>query len=113
VPDDNTAPDPGVALVSAFHISDGALVPLATMALESAGIEYELRAKNVIIPGVGGGVNYTGFDADVPGEIFVRADDAARARELLADLVHPAPPAPGAGEPTPAEWQGSGDKDTE
>jgi len=87
-----TSPDPSVELVPVFHITEGGVVPLATMALEEAGIEFELRARNVIIPGVGGGIAYTGFDADVPGDIFVRAEDAARARELLADLER----APGA-----------------
>jgi hypothetical protein len=99
----NGAPDPDVELVSVFHISDGAVVPLAKMALEGAGIEYDLRASNIVIPGIRPKIQ-TGFDADVPGEIFVRADDATRARDLLADLDHPTPPDPTLAEPTPSEW---------
>jgi hypothetical protein len=102
------APDPAAKLVSVFHIRDGAVVPLATIALETAGIEYELRARNILIPGIArGGGEHTGFDYDVPGDIFVRGEDATRARDLLADLDHPTPPDPALAEPTPAEWADS------
>jgi hypothetical protein len=91
-------------LSSVFDIRDGAIVPLATMALESAGIEYAIRAANVIIPGVTRGSEHTGYDKLVPGQILVRADDAARARDLLADLEKASAPDSRVNEPTPAEW---------
>jgi hypothetical protein len=100
---EHAGPDPDVTLVPVFDIKDGAVLPLAEFALEGAGIEYSVRAHNMIIPGVGEGTNRTGFDGAVPGQIFVRSDDAARARELLADLESPAPIA-AANEPTETEW---------
>jgi hypothetical protein len=104
------APNPNADLVSVFHISDGAIVPLAKMALEGAGIEYDLRASNIVIPGIRPKIQ-TGFDADVPGEIFVRADDAVRAHDLLADLEGATPPDPSIAEPTAAEWAAAPDPD--
>jgi hypothetical protein len=98
------SPDPDAALTVVFDIKDGAILPLATMALDDAGIEYAIRAANVIIPGVARGSEHTGFDKLVPGEILVRADDAVRARDLLADLQKADEPNPGANEPTTAEW---------
>lgn len=96
--------DPNVPLSPVFDIKDGAILPLATMALESAGIEYAIRAANVIIPGVARGSEHTGFDKLVPGEILVRADDAGRARDLLADLEKAPVPDPSVNEPTTDEW---------
>jgi len=84
-------PDPDATLVPIFDITDGAVLPLAEIALESEGIEYSVRAPNTIIPGVGSGTDHTGFDSAVPGEILVRAEDAVRARDLLADLERPVP----------------------
>jgi hypothetical protein len=98
------APDPDLPLTPVFDIKDGAILPLATMALDDAGIEYAIRAANVIIPGVARGSEHTGFDKLVPGEILVRAEDAVRARDLLADLEKAGTPDPGAYEPTTAEW---------
>jgi hypothetical protein len=103
-PTTDDAPIPNATLTSVFDIDDGAVVPLATMALEDAGIEYAIRAANMIIPGVIRGSEHTVYDKLVPGEILVRADDAPRARDLLNDL-HQAPTIdPRANEPTPAEW---------
>jgi len=96
--------DPDTALVPVFDIKDGAVVPLAEIALESAGIEYAVSAANVIIPGVTRGTEHTGYDKLVPGRILVRAEDALRARELLADLEQSTPPNTAANEPTPVEW---------
>ena len=64
-------------------------------------IEYELRARNILIPGVGRGGEHTGFDVDVPGDIFVRAEDAGRAREMLTDLEQSTPPEPVADQTNP------------
>ena len=99
-------PDPDAALVPIFDIKDGAVLPLAEIALETAGIEYAVRAPNMLIPGVtkGTGTEHTGFDRQVPGQILVRAEDAARARELLTDLEQAPAPNSAANEPTPTEW---------
>ena len=99
-------PDPDAALVPVFDIKDGAVLPLAEIALENAGIEYDVRAPNMLIPGVtkGTSTDHTGFDRLVPGQILVRAEDAARARELLTDLEQAPAPNPAANEPTPTEW---------
>src|SRR5690349_1648122 len=56
------APDPDASLTVVFDIKDGAVLPLATMALDDAGIEYAIRANNVLIPGVARGFDHTGFD---------------------------------------------------
>ncbi len=100
------APDPDVTLVPVFDIRDGAVVPLARMALESAGIEYAVQSANVLIPGVRrvAGTEHTGFDRLVPGRIVVRAEDALRARDLLADLQQANDPSALVQEPTTAEW---------
>jgi len=100
----NEPPDPNAVLTSVFDITDGAVVPLATMALDDAGIEYTIRAQNVLIPGVINGSQHTSYDKLVPGEILVRAEDAARARELLVDLQQARAIDPNTNEPTPAEW---------
>jgi hypothetical protein len=106
IDDPYAGPDPDLPLTPVFQITDGAILPLATMALEDAGIEYAIRSANVLIPGVRGGFgpDHTGFDKLVPGEILVRADDAVRARDLLVDLQQPPAVDPNLNEPTPSEW---------
>jgi hypothetical protein len=101
-------PDPDASLVAVFEITDGAVVPLAKIALENAAIEYTISAANVIMPGVARGTEHTGYDKLVPGRILVRAEDAARARDLLADLAQSTPQNPQANEPTPGEWDRPG-----
>ena len=74
-----------MTLICVFKTDDGGLLPLAQIALESAGIAYEVRGpaktdslrwmmgqKPTIIPTV--------------AEIFVASDVAAQAKDLLADL---------------------------
>jgi hypothetical protein len=72
--------------VSAFSTTDMALLPLAQMELDRAGILYEtkhLRGRRLI-----GGYREV---VDDDAELVVRASDADRARELLADLEHATP----------------------
>jgi hypothetical protein len=79
-------PTPDVDIVSVFSTTDMALLPLAQMELERAGILYEtkhLRGRRLI-----GGYREV---VDDGAELIVRGGDADRARELLADLEHATP----------------------
>jgi processive 1,2-diacylglycerol beta-glucosyltransferase len=100
--------EPDVSLVPVFSAADGALMPLAKLALEKEQIEYIVRKTPPPLPGLRRAIRVT--DLDVPGEILVRAGDAARARDLLVDLeqatpVEPAPelPHPAAAPAAPSE----------
>ena len=71
--------------MSVFETSDEALLPLATMALEGERVEYVVWRP----PGIGwlGSRSEMPFiDTGVRAVILVRSDDAARARDVLADL---------------------------
>jgi hypothetical protein len=79
-------PTPDVEIVSVFSTTDMALLPLAQMELERAGILHEtkhLRGRRLI-----GGYREV---VDDGAELVVRALDADHARELLVDLEHAAP----------------------
>ena len=79
-------PTPDVEIVPVFSTTDMALLPLAQMELEGAGILYETKPSR--------GTRMTGFPKvaeDDAMELAVRAVDVDRARELLADLEHAAP----------------------
>jgi hypothetical protein len=80
------APDPDVTLEPVFETVDAAIVPLATMALDQNGIEYSVRAAGTLdalrLPPPGLDLALS----DARHELVVRKEDAARARELLADL---------------------------
>ncbi len=79
-------PTPDVEIVSVFSTTDMALLPLAQMELERAGILYEtkhLRGRRLV-----GGYREV---VDDGAELVVRDMDAERARELLADLEHAGP----------------------
>jgi hypothetical protein len=80
---------PDSRLESVFKTDDPGLLPLATMALESAGIEHIVRNE--------GKVDSLDWAMSQPPtirprvvEILVTSDAAARARELLADLANSA-----------------------
>lgn len=88
-------PTPDVEIVSVFSTTDMALLPLAQMELERAGIVYEtkhLRGRRLI-----GGYREV---VDDGAELVARGMDADQARELLADLQHSAPI--DVGEPAPS-----------
>jgi hypothetical protein len=80
-------PEPEATLESIFETTDSAMLPLATIALEQQGIEYAVRGGGTLdalrLPP-------DGLDlakSDATHAIVVRKEDAARARELLADLA--------------------------
>jgi processive 1,2-diacylglycerol beta-glucosyltransferase len=78
--DDDKAP-----LVAVFEAPDAAILPLATTALEQAGIEYGVRlGESRTLVGFGYPVEFGDYQGGV--EIVVRQSDAARAKDLLADL---------------------------
>ena len=80
------SPDPETTLEPVFETADAAILPLATMALDQQGIEYSVQgggsldALRLPPPGLDVG------RSDARHELVVRKEDAARAREILADL---------------------------
>jgi processive 1,2-diacylglycerol beta-glucosyltransferase len=95
-------PDPDVTLESVFETTDPAALPLATMTLEEQGIEYTVRREGTL-----DALRYPAGDfdlarSDATHEILVRREDAARARDLLADLSGSAAP-PGEEPAVPAK----------
>jgi len=74
-----------VELVPVLATGDAALIALAKSLLESEHIEYLLIGEGLQdLFGLG---RVTGYSfAMGPAEFWVRADDEARARELLRDL---------------------------
>jgi hypothetical protein len=94
-------------LVTVFETTDQALVPLACVALEQAGIEYGFRPAEGQIP-VGFGHPVAFVDADGGVELVVRASDADRARDVLADLDRAGDGMPGVPAPPVAPSGGAG-----
>jgi hypothetical protein len=72
-------------LVSVFKTEDPGLLPLAEIALESAGIEYQARSAGKI-DNLQWTLSQKPTTRPVVMEIMVASDVAAQARELLADL---------------------------
>ena len=72
-------------LVSVFKTEDPGLLPLAKIALESAGIEYQARSSGKV-----DNLQWTMSQAPTNHpfviEILVAGDEASRASDLLADL---------------------------
>jgi Putative prokaryotic signal transducing protein len=103
-------PNPDLELVLVYKTDDPGLFPLVKLALEEAGIEYLVRRPGTSIPEVYRPVTHELTGDSEPAEVFVTEDDAARAREVLADLanrpaggVAPAAQAPPAGHRSPLE----------
>jgi hypothetical protein len=94
-------------LVTVFETTDQALVPLACAALEQAGIEYGFRPAEGQIP-VAFGHAAAFVDADGAVELVVRASEADRARDVLADLDRVGDGAPGVPAPPVAPSGGAG-----
>ena len=87
-------------LVPVFKTDDPALLPLATMALEGEGIEYQVRhaGKSDSYDWL---LGQTPTTRPVVVEIVVTSDVAAKARDLLVDLEKSSPSAvPPADPPT-------------
>ena len=80
---------PDLGLVPVFRTEDAALMPLAKLALEGAGINYVVRyaEDTAILTQRARRTDYTGIGGAVM--IFVTSEDEARARELLDGLTHP------------------------
>ena len=72
-------------LVSVFKTEDPGLLPLAQMALESAGIEYLTRSFGKV-DNLQWTLSQKPTNAAAVMEIVVAGDVAAQARDLLADL---------------------------
>lgn len=96
-------------LVPVFDSDDPGLLPLAELTLRNAEIEFVVQPRPPIVPPALM-TGLTEFNTQPESAIIlVRAEDADRARELLADLgtveqladAHKL-------EPTPAEWQAEG-----
>jgi hypothetical protein len=82
--------------VPVFRTSNQALLPLATMALDGERIEYMVRQPREIGPAAVFRSDMPFIDAGIAAEVLVREEDAAKARDLLADLSGAPfpPPAP-------------------
>ena len=79
-------PDPEVELVPVFSTPDQGRVALAKSLLEGEQIDYMVRGEGVQDL-LAWGRALTGFNPVVgPVDFLVRAEDAARARELLRNL---------------------------
>lgn len=90
--------DPDIRVVSVFRTDDPAVLPLATIALEAEGIEYEVRDADK--------QDSYEWQMSQPSttlprvmEIVVASDVAAKARDLLVDLERSPSAAAGAGVP--------------
>jgi hypothetical protein len=79
-------PAPSAALVSVLRTTQSGLLPLATLALEQNGIEYDVRDAGLAHQIVGYAQAAGSGPVDEPREIVVRAEDAAEARAILEGL---------------------------
>jgi hypothetical protein len=79
-------PDDNADLVSVFETTEAGLLPLARAALEQAGIDYPVENRGLADQLLGRRSSMTIGETDTPLHVVVRAEDAARARELLGDL---------------------------
>jgi len=76
---------PDAPLVQVFRTDDPALLPLATMALDGDGIDYQVRHAGTE-DSYEWQMSQTPTTRPVVVEIVVASDVAARARDLLVDL---------------------------
>ena len=82
-------PDPTIQFASVLTTGDPGVIAVAKSLLDAEGIEYLVRAEG-LQDLFGGGRLGAGYNILAgPAEFVVREDDAARARELLADLLTP------------------------
>jgi processive 1,2-diacylglycerol beta-glucosyltransferase len=79
--------DPDADLVTVFETTEAALLPLAQAALEEAGIESATENRGLNDEILGARSSRTVGETDTPLLIVVRAEDAARAREVLSELT--------------------------
>jgi hypothetical protein len=86
------SPDPDIELTTVLRTGDAGLIALVKSLLEAESIEYFVQSERAQdLFGFGrAGTNYNVITG--PAEFVVRAEDAARARALLAGLGNtPAP----------------------
>jgi hypothetical protein len=97
--EERPADDRALSLVTVFRTADPGAIPLAELALEGEGIEYQVRnqPRDSLLQALGSQPSSVG-----PIEIVVYADVADVARELLSDLEHPTDGAPLDASGTPA-----------
>jgi processive 1,2-diacylglycerol beta-glucosyltransferase len=109
------------ALVPVFRTVERGLVPLATMALDEAGITHVVRHPHIsgVIVGERSGLSSAGPADQAAIEILVAAEDETNARTVLADLARSGdgtamPPGSGAaggataaGTPAPTDGAGA------
>jgi hypothetical protein len=95
--------DPDADLVTVFETTEAALLPLAQAALEQAGIEFATENRGINDEILGARSSRTVGETDTPLLIVVRAEDAARAREVLSDLGAAGPSVTASTPPVAAE----------
>jgi hypothetical protein len=90
----DATPDPDADLISIFETTEPGVLPLAQIALDEAGIEYAVQNRGFVDQILGRRSSMTVGETDTPLHIVVRAEDEARAREVLRDLgtANAAPP---------------------
>jgi putative signal transducing protein len=82
-------PDPTIQFASVLTTGDPGVIAVAKSLLDAEAIEYLVRAEG-LQDLFGWGRLGAGYNILAgPAEFVVREDDAARARELLADLLNP------------------------
>ena len=87
------APEPDVELVRVLSAGDAGLIAIARSLLEAEGIQFLLKGDGLQdLFGMGRITEYSYVVG--PAEFWVRADDARRASELLADLKAEGPEQP-------------------
>jgi processive 1,2-diacylglycerol beta-glucosyltransferase len=113
----DSTPNPDADLVSVFETTEAGLLPVAQLALDEAGIEHSVQNRGFVDQLFGRRSSMTVGETDTPLHIVVRAEDEARARDVLRDLgsanaAAPAdalatePAAPAAGAPPRAPMGG-------
>ena len=73
-------------LVPVFETTEADLLPLASSALEQAGIEHSVQNRGISDQILGHRSSMTVGETGAPLLIVVRAEDETRAREALSDL---------------------------
>jgi Putative prokaryotic signal transducing protein len=82
--DDRPAAD--ADLVPVFETTEAALLPLASSALEQAGVEHAVQNRGVSDQILGHRSSMTVGETEAPLLIVVRAEDESRARDALREL---------------------------
>jgi hypothetical protein len=81
------SPSPDTPLVVVLETADAAVIAVAKSLLEAEGIDYYVRGENLSDLFGFGRITAFNYILGEPPAFLVRDEDAARARELLADLL--------------------------